>query len=418
MILDPLHNPLTFVQDSTEHPVLDEDQFFNSFVDPMMLLPSTTTMSYSDAHGFPGRSELFNDFATTPQTPNPAMRSPNLRSSTAIAAAAAKPGSLYNRLKTATDPMSPLMVPSPFMSPPAFLNGLPGSPPALNMCHDPSWMHSSRPRRRRSNYASPTLASWSLSQQAAPSPSQFSMGLSPHVPMMSPSSDPWASALAFSSQNYSQPYYLPPTMHPYAALHPPRTPKFPMAPNYSGLASSTPASQSDHGLATKIPLVLPFHMHNAAPPPGIDSEQSILSVYSSRAGSLAPSRCSSIAPSSSASCISQRSSLSLASSTNRCQNSWFAEMSVTKDLFLKEVAKLDFTNVTVLELKTILRKFGLNSTGKKTQLAERINEIATYLKSNSKSTKKPRSEQPSEHQDAFSAILSATSSNPIPASSE
>lgn len=55
-------------------------------------------------------------------------------------------------------------------------------------------------------------------------------------------------------------------------------------------------------------------------------------------------------------------------------------MSVTKDRFLQDVQGLDFTNVTVLELKQILRKFGLNSTGKKVQLVERIQEIANYLK--------------------------------------
>ena len=54
-------------------------------------------------------------------------------------------------------------------------------------------------------------------------------------------------------------------------------------------------------------------------------------------------------------------------------------MSATKDRFLQDVDRLDFTNVTVLELKQILRKFGLNSTGKKAQLVERISEISTYL---------------------------------------
>ena len=55
-------------------------------------------------------------------------------------------------------------------------------------------------------------------------------------------------------------------------------------------------------------------------------------------------------------------------------------MSATKDKFLSDVENIDFTNVTVLELKQILRKFGLNSTGKKAQLVERITEISTFLK--------------------------------------
>lgn len=55
-------------------------------------------------------------------------------------------------------------------------------------------------------------------------------------------------------------------------------------------------------------------------------------------------------------------------------------MSATKDRFLKDVASLDLSNVTVLELKQILRRFGLNSTGKKAQLIERIMEISNYLK--------------------------------------
>ena len=60
---------------------------------------------------------------------------------------------------------------------------------------------------------------------------------------------------------------------------------------------------------------------------------------------------------------------------------WFSAMTATKDSFLAAASALDYSNVTVLEMKQLLRRFGLNSTGKKVQLMERIREIEGFLKS-------------------------------------
>lgn len=398
MILDPLHNPLSFVPSgggSHLAMAMDEDQFFNSFVDPMMLLPGTAGEAlagsgYGAQEGAGLGAEAPGDSHLGPYADAQARQS-SQRSSTAVAAAAAKPGSLYNRLRTAADPMSPLLMGSPYLGG-AFLGDAAQSPPALLMGQDPSWMHSTRPRRRRSHYASPTLGAWGLGTQPAPpvalpmgSPQQYALGLGPMGMAMGPcampmgGSDPWAAALAFSSQHGAAPLFY---AGPWVA---PRTPKFPMAPApHVGAAHGASNSPPSSGAAAKMPLVLPFQLGVRAPP-GIDSGHATPAICSG-----APSRCSSIAPSSS---VSQHS----AASSHR--SGWFAEMSATKDLFLQEAAKVDLANVTVLELKTLLRKFGLNSTGKKSELAERVTEIAAYLQAAShraaeSARKRPRADAP------------------------
>lgn len=59
---------------------------------------------------------------------------------------------------------------------------------------------------------------------------------------------------------------------------------------------------------------------------------------------------------------------------------YFTQMELTRDQFLKEASSLDFSNVTVLEMKKLLRKFSLNATGKKAALQERILSTMTRLK--------------------------------------
>jgi hypothetical protein len=71
-------------------------------------------------------------------------------------------------------------------------------------------------------------------------------------------------------------------------------------------------------------------------------------------------------------------------------------MSATKDRFLQDVHGLDFGNVTVLELKQVLRKFGLNSTGKKAELVERISEISNYLQAEGRKRAKTVKDDESE----------------------
>lgn len=250
-----------------------------------------------------------------------------------------------------------------------------GSPSSLMMAssNEPSWMHSHRPRRRRSTYASPVLMPQSLA--------------SPPIMYMTPGSAaagymPFATGPMSPGAFYHQPggFMMAPT--PMSPMN--VTVKLPMAP----LTPTSSASTSNSSSSVKIPLVLPCHLQqqqqytdstaftqNQAAP-NLSKLQSNLTNAASLVSSGVASRCSSIAPSSS---ISSRSSASASSSSASAAN-WFTEMSVTKDRFLQDVAALDFGNVTVMELKQILRKFGLNSTGKKIQLVERIQEIANYLK--------------------------------------
>jgi hypothetical protein len=48
--------------------------------------------------------------------------------------------------------------------------------------------------------------------------------------------------------------------------------------------------------------------------------------------------------------------------------------------FVKEEAKIDYTNVTVVELKRLLRKYQLAATGKKEELIKMVKDVAEFLK--------------------------------------
>lgn len=337
---------------------------FDSFVDPSMLMASDEanfgTLSAGDLavmDGFPAQpSEI------PPSTPT-----------------TKGPGSLYDKLtynsnSGPTTPLAPMLsnsaqVGSPLMYPYGSGGGSPysmGSPSSLAISSsEPSWMHSNRPRRRRSNYVSPSLHP----QQ------QNAYLMSPNANQM---------ALGFNAMNYPGMYANPmmpmsPQMqmyphHPAYMMTGPMSPmnvtvKLPMAP----LTPTNNNSGTHDGVAgsTKIPLVLPCHLQSQI---NDESKNSVAPNISSKASSNVPSRCSSIAPNSS---ISSRSATT---NTSQTSQNWFTEMSATKDRFLGDVRGLDFNNVTVVELKQILRKFGLNSTGKKVQLVQRITEISNYLK--------------------------------------
>ena len=274
-----------------------------------------------------------------------------------------KPGSLYEKLITTPtlSPGSPCLPSSPSLYPFASPYSM-GSPSSLmmstsSMDNDPNWMISNRPRRRRSTYASPSLMPSNLhqhNQYMMSSPNQMALGFnSMNMPFGSP---------MMMASPYHQGFMMgAPPMSPMNVVV-----KLPMAP-------LTPTNLSNYNSSVKIPLVLPCHLQqqpqtqNTAAP-NVSKLQTNITASASEVSSAVPSRCSSIAPNSS---VSSRS--------HNSQN-WFTEMSVTKDHFLEDVASLDLSNVTVLELKQVLRKFGLNSTGKKAQLVERIKEISNYLK--------------------------------------
>ena len=344
----------------------NDDSFYNfdSFVDPsMLLLPDDVNFA----------SDLGARIDSIPDLPSEIPQVTPSSGSGAAMISGDKPGSLYEKLTTCTPTVTPgtPCIPSspslyPFTSSPYSM----GSPSSLTMStsninNDPNWMISNRPRRRRSTYASPSLMPTNLHQHnqymnMMASPNQMALGFNAmNMPFGSP---------MMMSSPYHQGFMMgAPPMSPMNVVV-----KLPMAP-------LTPTNLSNSNSSVKIPLVLPCHLQqqqqqqqqtqNTAAP-NVSKLQTNVTLVKSETSSSVPSRCSSIAPNSSISSRSQRSS----------NQNWFTEMSATKDRFLQDVASLDLNNVTVLELKQVLRKFGLNSTGKKVQLVERIKEISNYLK--------------------------------------
>jgi hypothetical protein len=56
-----------------------------------------------------------------------------------------------------------------------------------------------------------------------------------------------------------------------------------------------------------------------------------------------------------------------------------ADFAAHRTAFLRDYAKLDFENITVVEMKSLLRKYGLARTGKKVELEDRIRQVASFL---------------------------------------
>lgn len=63
----------------------------------------------------------------------------------------------------------------------------------------------------------------------------------------------------------------------------------------------------------------------------------------------------------------------------RADRVWWQEMLRARSIFLEDTRGMDWENITVIELKRLLRKYGLNSTGKKTLLIERVKEAMKKL---------------------------------------
>ena len=281
----------------------------------------------------------YNDmFSTHQSTPAPALpeipqQIPQLNSPSTNAST----GNLYEHLMaspalstTAQAPSSPLM-----MFPYSPVAGLAGGSPSCLMTNEPAWMHSTRTRRRRA-------PQHVMMSPLSPALSHVTPGLFTHSPPMQ-----------MAPAHVHPYYYAPPTHHP-APMN--VTVKLPMAPLTPTNQASQPKSSSSAAIGVKVPLMLPSHFCNPSAAPN-----------SSAHSSHVPSRSSSVTPGSSVSNTSSGSG-------------WFSAMTATKDSFLQEASGIDFQNVTVLEMKQLLRRFGLNSTGKKVQLMERIREIETFLR--------------------------------------
>lgn len=63
----------------------------------------------------------------------------------------------------------------------------------------------------------------------------------------------------------------------------------------------------------------------------------------------------------------------------RADSAWFQEMLKARAVYLEDTKDLDWENITVIELKRLLRKYGMNSTGKKTVLIERVQDATGRL---------------------------------------
>lgn len=355
----------------------DSSYNFDSFVDPSMLLMPEDINYASDLAVIDNIPDLPSEI--------PSVTGGNTTATTG-SSASDKPGSLYEKLTTPSmAPGSPFLPSSPSLYPFTPSPYSMGSPSSLMMA-DSSWMISNRPRRRRSTYASPSLMPANLYQHnhyMMTTPNQMALGFNAM-------NMPYGGSPMMMASPYHQGYMMgAPPLSPMNV-----TVKLPMAP-------LTPTNMSTSNSASvKIPLVLPCHLQQQQPQTMNSVAPNVSKLQSSVTSELSsgvPSRCSSIAPNSS---VSSRS--------NNSQN-WFAEMSVTKDRFLQDVASLDFTNVTVLELKQVLRKFGLNSTGKKVQLVERIKEISSYLKTEGRKRAKVDSETETEDE----AVLSSNASSVV-----
>lgn len=383
----PESSPFENLNTKDSHDFNDPFTFnFDSFVEPSMLLSDSMG-------GYEGLSA--SDLALLDVIPSVPSEIPSLTNSSSnnnnnnLTNHTNRPSSsnLYDKLTSPSlTANSPALYPypSPYFST--------GSPSSVTMSNDPSWMHSSKPRRRRSNYVSPVMPS---SQFMMPSPGQMAMGLNAMNMAQAGiyTNSPPMHMMPMGLHNHPSMMYTPmgPMMMPMSPMN--VTVKLPMAP-----LTPTSTIQNIAVQGIKIPLVLPSRLQNSSVP-----------VKNTVAPNIAPSLPSSLAPSIVPSGIASRCSIAPSSSvSNTSSTRWFTEMSATKDSFLKEIESIDFTNVTVIELKQVLRKFGLNSTGKKVQLAERILDIATYLQKEGK--KRSKTETVCDLESAESTAVSAVPS--------
>jgi hypothetical protein len=58
---------------------------------------------------------------------------------------------------------------------------------------------------------------------------------------------------------------------------------------------------------------------------------------------------------------------------------WLLEFASHRASFLKDFKRVDFENVTVIELKGLLRRYGIARAGKKVELEERVKQVAEFL---------------------------------------
>lgn len=142
------------------------------------------------------------------------------------------------------------------------------------------------------------------------------------------------------------PMYQPPSMKlPVQALHRP----------------AEPASQQDSGIGMVAPLLIPAEM--GKPKAG-------------NAASMPSTSAAEVDPSAIPTAIS--SFLGGSADSSRVANMDMYVM--TFKSFVKEESEIDYSNVTVLELKRLLRKYQLAAQGKKDDLIKMVKDVAGFLK--------------------------------------
>lgn len=73
-------------------------------------------------------------------------------------------------------------------------------------------------------------------------------------------------------------------------------------------------------------------------------------------------------------------------------NSYWDDFRRNVASFLKEAAAVDEANITIVEIKQLLRKYSINATGKKVVLMERIRKMQAFLQASSQEVEKNRAE--------------------------
>ncbi|WUR02642.1 uncharacterized protein VNE69_02164 [Vairimorpha necatrix] len=73
--------------------------------------------------------------------------------------------------------------------------------------------------------------------------------------------------------------------------------------------------------------------------------------------------------------------------------------------FKRRVSELDFSNVTVHQLKLLMREFGLNHTGKKNELIERAKQTIKKIESTSKEMSKKKSKEKEEEDEVYNNVF-------------
>lgn len=214
---------------------------------------------------------------------------------------------------------------SPYMATAEMMAG--GSPPMMGVADPYAWMQGRQQKRPSPFFGNNTSPSLLYNHYGAP------MGSPP---------------FGYQAHMGAYPMYQPPSMKlPVQALHRP----------------TEPANQQESGIGMVAPLLIPAEMGKAK-----------AANKSTANASAAPA--AEVDPSAIPTAIS--SFLGGSADTGRVANMDMYLM--TFKSFVQEESEIDYSNVTVLELKRLLRKYQLAAQGKKDDLIKMVKDVAGFLK--------------------------------------